>query len=171
MPQTQVSRPPILSARPDQTAETMARTGLDEAILTQLVHGFYDKVREDPVLGPVFEARIDDWEPHLEKMVAFWSSVALMTGRYHGAPVPKHAGLPVTWAHFERWLHLFRETAREVCPPAGATHVIERAERIARSLHLAVEDADRDDPGTVPRLRSAPFHPKARLHTEGSDAT
>jgi hemoglobin len=86
-------------------------------------------------------------------MVAFWSSVALMTGRYHGRPVPAHVGLPVGWAQFERWLALFRETARETCPPEGAAHVIERAERIARSLHFAVEDAARADADAVPMLR------------------
>ena len=131
----------IVSARPQMTAEIMARTGLDEEILTRLVHRFYEKVRGDAVLGPIFGSRISDWEPHLEKMVAFWSSVALMTGRYQGAPVPAHAGLPVQWDHFERWLDLFRQIARETCPPEGAAHVIERAERIARSLHRAVEDA------------------------------
>ncbi|SER93449.1 hemoglobin [Tranquillimonas rosea] len=105
------------------------------------MHGFYGKIRVDPVLGPIFAERITDWEPHLEKMVDFWSSVALMTGRYHGAPVPKHAGLPVTWTHFERWLDLFWETAGAVCTNEGAAHIIERAERIARSLHMASQDA------------------------------
>ncbi|MFV0336529.1 MAG: group III truncated hemoglobin [Tropicimonas sp.] len=142
--------PGIMSARPQMTAEIMARTGLDEAVLSNLVHRFYDKVRADAVLGPIFAARISDWGPHLERMVAFWSSVALMTGRYHGAPVPAHAGLPVDWAHFERWLALFRETTAETCTPEGAAHVIERAERIARSLHMAVEDAK---PHAVPSLR------------------
>lgn len=140
------------SARPAVTAELMARTGLDEALLTELVHRFYEKVRTDTVLGPIFAARIEVWGPHLERMVSFWSSVALMTGRYHGAPVPKHADLPVTWAHFERWLALFRETARETCPPAGAAHVIERAEHIARSLHIAVGEAQAPPDG-VPVLR------------------
>ena len=138
MPQNET---PILSARPQITAELMAQTGLDEEKLTGLVHRFYGKVRADAVLGPIFDDRISDWGPHLERMVAFWSSVALMTGRYHGAPVPAHMGLPVEWAHFERWLALFRETAMETCPPEGAAHVIERAERIARSLHMAVESA------------------------------
>ncbi|WP_229665972.1 group III truncated hemoglobin [Wenxinia marina] len=119
----------------------MARTGLDEAVLTDLVHAFYARVRTDPVLGPIFAERIGDWGWHLERMVDFWSSVALMTGRYHGAPVPKHAGLPVTWAHFDRWLTLFQATAEEVCTPEGAKHVIERAERIARSLHMASQEA------------------------------
>lgn len=144
--------PPTPSARPAVTAALMQETGLDEAILRNLVHRFYDRVRADRVLGPVFAARITDWPPHLERMVAFWSSVALMTGHYHGAPVPAHATLPVTWAHFDRWLDLFRQTASEVCPPAGAAHVIERAERIARSLHMAVEDAARH-PALVPSLR------------------
>ena len=110
-------------------------------MLRTLVHGFYAKARNDAVLGPIFAARITDWEPHLERMVAFWSSVALMTGRYHGRPVPAHTPLPIGAAHFERWLQLFRETAQEVCTPEGAAHVIVRAERIARSLRIAVTEA------------------------------
>lgn len=129
----------IQSVRPAFTAAVMAETGLDDERLTVLVHAFYARVRADPVLGPIFEARIRDWGPHLEKMVAFWSSVALMTGRYSGTPMAAHLGLPVTWAHFERWLALFRETAAETCTPQGAAHLIERAERIARSLHMAIE--------------------------------
>jgi hemoglobin len=147
-----LSAAPVVSARPAITVALMHETGLDETILRHLVHRFYDRVRADPVLGPVFAARITDWGPHLERMVAFWSSVALMTGRYHGAPVPAHATLPVTWAHFDRWLELFRQTATEVCPPVGAAHVIARAERIARSLHMAVEDAARPA-ARVPSLR------------------
>ncbi len=142
----------IASARPEMTAAIMAETGLDERVLRTLVHAFYDRVRADPLLSPVFAARITDWEPHLERMVAFWSSVALMSGRYHGRPVPAHAPLPVGAAHFERWLALFRETAREVCTPAGAAHVIERAERIAQSLHMAVQSAQAA-PDTAPPLR------------------
>ena len=135
------AEPDIVSARPQMTAEIMANTGLDERKLSDLVHRFYGRVRRDAVLGPIFAERIDNWGPHLERMVAFWSSVALMTGRYHGAPMPAHVSLPVEWRHFERWLALFRETATETCPPEGAAHVIDRAERIARSLHMAVEDA------------------------------
>lgn len=143
------TEPQIMSARPKLTAELMARTGLNEGKLTDLVHRFYGKVRADAVLGPIFAARISDWGPHLERMVAFWSSVALMTGRYHGAPMPAHVNLPIGWDHFERWLMLFRETADETCTPEGAAHVVQRAERIARSLHMAVEDAR---PRTVPTL-------------------
>jgi hemoglobin len=119
----------------------MAETGLDDERLKALVHRFYDKIRRDPVLAPIFAERVTDWDSHLEKMVRFWSSVALMTGLYSGTPMQAHARLPVEWPHFELWLALFSETAFETCPPEGARHVIERARRIARSLHMAVEDA------------------------------
>lgn len=144
--------PQIASARPEMTAAIMAGTGLDDDVLRDLVLGFYGEVRRDPMLGPIFAARIVDWGPHLERMVAFWSSVALMTGRYHGRPVPAHIPLPIGQAHFDRWLALFRATARETCTPAGAAHVIARAERIARSLLIAVEGAQAD-PDAIPGLR------------------
>ena len=68
----------------------------------------------------------------------FWSSVALMSGRYHGQPMEKHVRLPVDARHFDRWLQLFERTALEVCPPAAAAHFIERAKPIAQSLELGI---------------------------------
>lgn len=130
------------AVRPEQTAVRVAVTGLDEAALAGLVDRFYARVREDALLGPVFAARVHDWRPHLERMCAFWSSVVLVSGRYHGAPVPAHVCLPIGAEHFERWLSLFRQTARETCAPAGAVLVIEKAERIARSLRGAIAAAD-----------------------------
>ena len=94
--------------RADVVAEIMARTGIDEPMIARVVHGFYAKVRQDPLLGPVFDARVKNWDTHLEKMCQFWSSVALMSGRYHGSPMIKHLPLPVDAAHFDRWLELFR---------------------------------------------------------------
>lgn len=120
------------------TAEIVERTGITEAMIEGLVRGFYTKVRLDPMLAPVFDARIRDWEPHLQQMCAFWSSVALMTGRYHGTPMVKHVPLPVDAVHFDRWLALFEQTARELCPPPAATHFVERAQRIAASLELGI---------------------------------
>lgn len=84
-------------------------------------------------------------------MVDFWCSVALMTGQYHGRPVPAHTPLPINAAHFDRWLALFRATARDTCSPAGAAHLIERAERIAGSLHIAVVSAQAE-PAAPPQL-------------------
>lgn len=120
------------------TEEIAARTGIDDEMIRSLVETFYARVRQDELLGPVFESRISDWTHHLGQMCSFWSSVALMTGTYHGQPMPKHMPLPVDARHFDHWLDLFALTAGEVCPPAAAEHFIERAHRIASSLELGV---------------------------------
>ena len=86
----------------------------------------------------MFAARIKDWEPHLQRMFGFWSSVVLLNGRYSGTPMPIHMKLPVDAAHFDRWLMLFEATARELCPPAAADHFLERARNIANSLEMGV---------------------------------
>lgn len=125
-------------SRAQITAEIADRTGINEAMIERLVRGFYERVRADELIGPIFAARIADWEPHLHRMCAFWSSVALMTGRYHGQPVPVHMALPIDARHFDRWLALFRATARDLCPAAAADHFIERAQRIAESLELGI---------------------------------
>lgn len=114
------------------------QTGIDDAMIATLVHSFYRKVREDALLGPIFDARIADWDDHLRRMCAFWSSVALMSGRYHGQPMAKHAPLPVDARHFDHWLALFEETAREVCPLPAAELFLDRARRIAESLELGI---------------------------------
>ncbi|OYU47014.1 MAG: preprotein translocase subunit TatC [Rhizobiales bacterium PAR1] len=128
-----------MSERREQiAAEISQRTGIDDAMIERLVHTFYAKVSEDTLLGPVFESRIRDWAPHLQQMCAFWSSVALMSGRYHGNPMARHLPLPVHAAHFDRWLALFEETAREVCSTTARDHFIERARRIAESIELGI---------------------------------
>lgn len=110
------------------------RDGIDEAMIERQVHAFYAAARRDPLIGPVFEARVDDWDRHLGRMCAFWSSVALMSGRYAGTPMQAHAPLPIEAAHFDRWLALWAETARLRCPPAAAERFVTLAARIARSL-------------------------------------
>jgi hemoglobin len=119
-------------------ADIVTRTTIDEAMIDRLVRGFYDRARRDPLLGPVFEGRVHDWEAHFARMRDFWSSVALMSGRYHGQPMAAHLPLPIGTPHFNRWLELFAQSAREICPPAAAAHVIERAHRIADSLELGI---------------------------------
>lgn len=127
-----------MKPRADIIAETVEQTGIDDAMIERLVRTFYDRVRHDALLGPIFEARIADWEPHLERMQAFWSSVVLMSGRYHGQPMEKHLALPVGGAEFDRWLRLFEETATAICPGPAAALFIDRAHRIAESLELGI---------------------------------
>jgi len=136
-----ISVKPAVDRRAEITAQIRAQTGIDEAMIDRLVRGFYARVRTDELIGPVFVARITDWEPHLQRMCDFWSSVALMTGNYHGAPMQKHLPLPIDGRHFDRWLALFEATARELCPAKAADHFIERARRIGESLELGIAGA------------------------------
>ena len=124
--------------RAELTQSIRAATGLDEAVLERLVRVFYGAAREDKLLGPVF-AHVTDWEAHIRQICAFWSSVALMTGRYHGQPLAAHLPLPLGPEHFARWLVLFGDTARSVCSPEGAEYLIGKAHRIARSLEIGIE--------------------------------
>ena len=113
--------------------------GVDRAFIGRIVRNFYGRVRHDERLGPIFARRIaGDWEPHLEKMTDFWSSVILKSGDYQGRPVPAHLRLKeVTEADFAIWLGLFRETVDDLCTPEVAAVFMDRAQRIARSLQLA----------------------------------
>jgi hemoglobin len=124
---------------------------VDEDMICRLVHTFYARARLDPDLGPIFDAAVHDWEAHLDKICAFWSSVILRTGRFRGTPMKAHVDLPgpLTRAHFERWLALFGETADVVCPPAAAAIFRDRAGRIAESLHLGITVAHSES--IVPR--------------------
>jgi hemoglobin len=134
--------PESRAARRAEISEAVTReTGIDEAMIERLVHDFYGRVRQDEMLAPVFNARISDWGPHLARMCAFWSSVVLMSGAYHGQPMAKHAPLPVSGAHFDRWLALFAEAAADVCTPQAAAYFVSRAERIAESLELGIAGA------------------------------
>lgn len=134
----QMDKSDAASRRARAIAEIKARTGIDQAMIESLVRAFYAKVMHDPLLGPIFNTRISDWEAHLQRMFAFWSSVALMSGQYHGTPMEKHLPLPVDARHFDRWLDLFEQTACDLCPPAAASHFMERARRIAQSLEFAI---------------------------------
>lgn len=128
--------------------------GVTEAMIADLVHAFYARVRRDAVLGPIFEAAVDDWDAHLAKLCDFWSSVLLMTGRFKGSPMQAHAALPdIHRSHFARWLTLFEATARQVCPPAAADLFCARAQMIAQSLQLGLAASRGELP---PMRRRAP---------------
>ena len=114
--------------------------GISEDALKQLVETFYARVRQDPLIGPVFNDAIHDWPEHLEKLQAFWSSVMLTTGRYKGRPVPahvKHADR-IDRTSFARWLALWGEVTAELFPPAEAAAFQDKAERIPESLQLGI---------------------------------
>lgn len=115
--------------------------GIDDAYVSLLVETFYERIRGDETLGPIFDTAIGDaWPMHLSKMKDFWASVAFNAGRYSGKPVPAHKKhKSIKSGHFDLWLRLFRQTLDETAPtPEAADYFMERAERIARSLKMAL---------------------------------
>ncbi|MBL0371117.1 group III truncated hemoglobin [Rhizobium sp. KVB221] len=124
--------------RAEAKARRMAETGIDDAMIERLVRSFCGKVRQHPVLGPIFNERVTDWEEHMQRLMAFWSSVMLASGAYGGSPMQKHLGLPVDSRHFDMWLRLFIGTVAEICPPSAGRLFAERALRIAESLEMAI---------------------------------
>ena len=111
---------------------------ITEPAIAALVGRFYGKARCDPVIGPVFDAAVQDWDKHLRKLCDFWSSVMLSSGRYQGNPMAAHLKHPLEPVFFERWLALWRETAAELFAPELAAAFRTKAERIAESLKLAL---------------------------------
>ena len=127
----------------DRRAEIQAHAaalGIDEAFISNLVETFYERVRADSKLGPIFAETVENWDEHLPKMKDFWSAVALSTGRYDGKPVPTHQALKkVSEADFSIWLALFEQTLEDIAPSLPVVpYFMERAHRIARSLQLAM---------------------------------
>lgn len=98
-----------------------------------VVDDFYGKVRQDKLLGPVFENAIgDNWDHHLDKMYRFWQTVLLDDGKtYFGNPFMKHAPLPIDRDHFERWLALWEETLQQYFVGPLADAALLQAEKMA----------------------------------------
>ena len=119
----------------------MSMYDISEQDLAILIPRFYDRVRADAELGPIFAGAIDDWPQHLAKLVDFWSSVMLGSGRYKGQPVPahlRHADV-LTPAMFDRWLSLWHDVTAQTLPVAEAHALQTKAARIAQSLLLAIQ--------------------------------
>lgn len=116
---------------------------LDETHIARLVDRFYDKVQQDDLIGPVFNAVVDDWDEHKALLTRFWCSVALRAGTYRGNPMGKHKPLPIGREHFERWLDLWRRTVPEIMDEEAATLMIDYANRIGRGLRMGMGLGDR----------------------------
>ncbi|HQW83635.1 MAG TPA: group III truncated hemoglobin [Ferruginibacter sp.] len=105
-----------------------------------LVNNFYNKVRQDELIGHIFNEKIQDrWPAHLEKMYRFWQTVLLEEHTYYGSPFLPHARLPVEKEHFDRWLKLFYETADELFAGKKNDRAKWQGERMAVMFQSKIE--------------------------------
>jgi truncated hemoglobin YjbI/tellurite resistance-related uncharacterized protein len=129
-----------------------------EEQLADLVDQFYARVRQDDLIGPLFNRAVGDWPAHLEKLAHFWSSVMLRSGRYKGHPVAEHLKhmAEISPEMFARWLLLWKQTTNELMQPDVAAELQEKAARIGESLQLALK-FNKGEPTVTPPGEKAAF--------------
>lgn len=97
-----------------------------------LVDAFYGKVRENELLAPIFNGRIQNrWPEHLHKMYRFWQTVLLEEHLYNGSPFLPHAKLPIDQHHFDAWLNLWHTTIDQYFSGAKADEAKWRGNKMA----------------------------------------
>jgi len=112
----------------------------------QLINSFYDKVKQDDVIGFIFNdvAKVN-WEKHLPVMYDFWEGIIFLTSQYSGNPMEVHMNLnrrvKLSKEHFERWLKLFTETVDELFEGKKANLAKEKAISIAGIIETKIISA------------------------------
>lgn len=121
--------------------ETQEKKDIEELEdIKLLVNNFYEKIREDELLGNIFNGVIQDkWPVHLDKMYRFWQTVLLTEHTYYGSPFAPHAKLPVSGEHFQRWMKLFTNTVDHHFAGPKATEAKSRAEKMATMFQMKIE--------------------------------
>lgn len=100
--------------------------------VNKLVEHFYEQVRRDELLAPVFNDRVgNNWSGHLAVMKQFWRTILLDTAEYRGEPMTKHQALPLSPDLFVRWLQLFNQAADIHLRGKVRTDAKQRARNIA----------------------------------------
>ena len=132
----------------DHAAQTRSRKmtealacGIDDVFISMLVESFYETVRDDDLLGPIFARHITDWPYHLARMKDFWASIMLESGRFSGNPMRKHMAIGgLDTAHFARWQSLWDVTLTKIAANEQvANRFRDAAQRIGESLLTGIQ--------------------------------
>lgn len=114
--------------------------------ISRLVHLFYDKIRVDDLLGPIFNTHIpqEEWPKHLEKLIDFWETNLMGIRKFKGSPTQKHVKVDqsmnyqMSQKHFGQWLHLWFTTIDELFEGSLASRAKEAARKMATGQFLMV---------------------------------
>ena len=102
--------------------------------LLKLIKPFYADIRQHEVLGPIFNAHIQDWPAHLAKITEFW---AIQTGgpsQYRGGFAGAHMNLGIQPEHFLHWLRLWEFNNARSLAPQEAAEMNALAQELGRRL-------------------------------------
>lgn len=101
-----------------------------------MVDSFYANARQDPLLGPVFEKAISNWQDHLPTMYQFWERLLFGLNDYNGNPFQKHLNLSLESHHFTAWVKIFIKTIDDNFSGIKAEEAKSFARNIAGSFQL-----------------------------------
>lgn len=115
------------------------------------VNAFYDKVKQDELLAPIFTSKIPgEWGPHLDTMYRFWNAALFNVREYTGNPFMRHMSLPLTQEHFERWINLFYQTMDEQFAGSMADEAKRRAMIMAHTFYNRMQI--KKEPSPLPKI-------------------
>ena len=114
-----------------------------------LVGVFYDLIKLDETLGPIFNRFIkaDEWDAHLEKLTDFWLSQLFGIPAFNGNPVKAHRNVDkelnhsIDQTHFAKWLNLWFPTVNSLYKGDVAEHAKSRARNMATGQFLRIWEA------------------------------
>lgn len=109
-----------------------------------LVNTFYEKIKKDAFIGPIFLEIIpnDQWESHIEKLTDFWETNLFFVRKFKGNPMKAHKDVDahfnhtINQQHFGKWLEIWFSTVSELFEGTKANDAKERARNIASALFM-----------------------------------
>ena len=115
------------------------RINVTPAQIKNVVTTFYDKARQDPALGPIFERHVRDWPTHIEKIARFWRNAILHERVYDGNPMQAHINADaIETSAFRDWLELFDQVLNDQLAPEPAGQWSALAHCIGKSLSMGL---------------------------------
>lgn len=108
-----------------------------------VVKHFYEKMRNEPTLGPVFMQYIKDWDKHEALISDFWETKLFFgVKKYRGQAAQAHVKpfreYSLDQSHFAIWLRLWLETIRTEFEGENAERLINLARNMSFSFWLHI---------------------------------
>ena len=107
-----------------------------------LINTFYKKIRNDEILGPIFNGIITDWDAHLVLLTDFWETQLFLKRKYYGNPVTVHQEVDdklkhgINPEHFGLWLNLWFATIDELFEGETTWIAKNRAQKMSTMLYM-----------------------------------
>ena len=110
-----------------------------------LVNSFYDRVKSDTIIGPIFNSIVGDWSQHLPKMYRFWGTVLFGEPGYSGNTIATHIAIdkkfPLEQQHYDRWIGLWKSTVDSLFVGKKAEEAKKRGMLMIQLIGLKVDDS------------------------------